>query len=619
MSKRDTVHRYLSAFWTGVNGVRKVLHLLLLLFIFGIFFGALSATAPGLPGEAALVIRPVGVLVEQLEGDPYDRALAGLFGDDDPQTLVQDIVDGLEYAKDDSRIKAAVLDLRGLRGGGFAKLRRIGVALDDFRSSGKRVIANADYYSQQAYYLASHADEIYMHPHGVVFLPGFSVYQHYFKGAIDKLRIDWNIFRVGTHKSFVEPYMRTDMSDEDRDSTTRLLDQLWQGYKGKIAEARGLDVAVIDDFSMNLLEKARSERGDVGVVALDSGLIDGLLTRAEVDRKITEYVGNDAETPDSYRAVGLHDFLRQVRLLKGDKSARRNVAIVVASGEILNGTQPPGLIGGDSTAKLLRRARHDDSVQAVVLRVDSPGGSTFASAVILDEIEELKKAGKPVVASMSSVAASGGYWISMAADRIFANSETITGSIGVFGMFPTFQRSLAAIGITTDGVGTTPWAGQLRPDRAMSDDARALFQIVIDKGYDDFISKVSEHRNLDKVEVDRIGQGQVWTGADALEFGLIDEIGDLDDAVRAAAGLAELDVDNFGQKLIEKELTPGEQLAVDLLGTAKSFGVDPKVLVGRPAASIQRIAGLVENTLSSVLRFNDPSGIYSHCFCAFEN
>jgi protease-4 len=617
MSKRSIVARVLSAVWTGANGVRKFLHLLVLLFIFSIVLGALSSTAPRLPSEAALVIQPAGALVEQLEGDPYDRAIAGLFGEEDPQTLVQDIIDGLEYARDDSRVKAVVLDLRSLRGGGLSKLQRIGIALDDFRTSGKPVIANADFYSQQAYYIASHADEVYMHPEGILLLPGFAVYQNYFKEAIDKLRIDWNIFRVGTHKSFVEPYMRTDMSEEDRTSTTRLLDQLWAYYRNEVAAARGLDVDIIDEFTLNFLENVKKENGDAAAVALRYGLVDGLMTRAAVNSKIVEYVGADRKNPDSYRAIGLDEFLVQTRLLMGDKARKKNVGVVVASGEILTGEQPPGLVGGESTARLLRRAKNDDSVKAVVLRVDSPGGSTFASELIFNEIEALQEAGKPVVASMGSVAASGGYWISMSADRIYANSATLTGSIGIFGMFPTFQRSLAALGITTDGVGTTPWAGQFRLDRQMSEDAKALFQTIVQKGYDDFISKVSRHRELDRDEVDRIGQGQVWTGEDALAFGLVDEIGDIDEAIAAAAELASLETDAYGQKLIEKELSPGEQLAVDLLGAVESIGIDPELFVRKPTATVQRLGNIL-NSLTPLMRFNDPKGIYSHCFCAFD-
>ncbi len=617
MSKRAILTRILSLVWTGVNGVRKVLHLLVLLFIFSIVFGAISSTAPRLPSEAALLIRPTGTLVEQLEGNPYDRAIAGLLGDEKPQTLVQDIIDGLEYAEDDSRIKAVVLDLRALGGGGLSKLQRIGIALDDFRASGKPVIASADFYSQQAYYIASHADEVYMHPDGLLFLPGFAVYRNYFKDAIDKLKIDWNIFKVGTHKSFVEPYMRTDMSDEDRSAMTRLLDQLWDHYKEEVATARGLDVGVLDDFTVNFFDNVQTDNGDVAAVALRLGLVDGLVTRSEFNTKIVEYVGSDDDNSDNFRVIHLDEFLSQTRLLNGDKSESENVAIVVASGEILGGDQPPGIVGGESTARLLRRARNDDSVKAVVLRVDSPGGSAFASEVIRNEVEALQEAGKPVVASMSSVAASGGYWISMAADRIYANTATITGSIGIFGMFPTFQRSLATLGITTDGVGTTAWAGQLRPDRAMSDEAKALFQTIIEKGYDDFISKVSTHRELEKAEVDRIGQGQVWTGMDALAFGLIDGIGDLDQAIITAAELAELEEGAYGQKLIEKELSPGEQLAIDFLATVKHIGVDPNVFIRRPSASMQKIGNIL-NALSPLMRFNDPKGVYSHCFCVFE-
>ncbi len=609
--------KVLSVVWTGANGVRKVLHLLVLLFIFSILINALSSTAPRLPGEGALLIQPHGALVEQLEGDPYDRAIAGLLGDEDPQTLVQDIVDGLVFGRDDSRVKAVVLDLRGLRGGGLSKLQRIGAALDDFRTSGKPVIASADFYTHQAYYLASHADEIYMHPEGLLILSGFAAYRNYFKDAIDKLKIDWNIFRVGTHKSFVEPFMRMDMSEEDRSATSRLLDQLWSNYKAEVAAARALDVNVLDDFTVNLLENTRREGGDVAAVALRAGLVDGLMTRAAVDAKIADYAGSDPDNPDSYRTIGLDDFLAQHRLLMGDKSGKENIAIIVASGEILTGDQPPGLVGGNSTAKLLRRARNDDSVKAVVLRVDSPGGSAFASEVIRNEIEALQDSGKPVVASMGSVAASGGYWISMAADKIYANPATITGSIGIFGMFPTFQRSLAVLGIATDGVGTTPWSGQLRPDRAMSDDAKALFQTIIDNGYDDFISKVSTHRDIEKAEVDRIGQGQVWTGTDALEIGLVDEIGNLDEAIAAAADLADLDAGNYGQKVIEKKLSPGEQLAVDFLGTAKRIGIDPKTFILKPVPSMQHLAKIV-NALSPLMRFNDPKGVYSYCFCAFE-
>lgn len=617
MSKRNALARFFGAVWTGVDGVRKVLHLLLLLFIFSIVIGALSVTAPKLPKQAALVIHPVGDLVEQLEGNPFDRAIAEMLDDARPQTLVQDIVDGLHFAKDDPRIKAVVFYLDDLGSAGLAKLQRIGAAMDEFRASGKPVIATADSYGQGAYYLASRADEVYMNPEGLLLFRGYGVYLNYFKDAIDKLKIDWNVFKVGTYKSAVEPFTRNDMSDADQESMTRLVNQLWAYFRSDIQDARELGPDTINDLAANMVEHTRAEDGSMSGVALKLDLVDELLTREEVRKRIAEYAGADPDNVDLYNAAPLADYLAQMQLIRGEAGANENVAIIVAAGEILDGEQPPGTIGGDSTARLLRQAKLDETVKAVVLRVDSPGGSAFASEVIRNEIISLREAGKPVVASMASVAASGGYWISMAADRIYASPSTITGSIGIFGMFPTFQRSLGSLGISTDGIGTTKWAGQLRVDRAMSDDAKELFQVVIDDGYDDFISRVAFHRDMEKTAVDKVAQGQVWTGAEALEFGLIDELGNLDDAIAAAAELAGLQPEEYGRKYFEKELTPAEQLALQLLGSARSVGLDAKSLFGQ-RSSVERIADAMLETLSPLLRFNDPKGMYAHCFCVFE-
>jgi len=615
MSIRKAIGRLFSVLWTGVDTLRKILHLLILLVIFSVVIGAMSASGPLVPKKAALVIRPIGNIVEQLEGDPYDRALAELMDEADTQTLVQDIVDGLNYAQDDDRIAAVFLDLSAIPGGGLSKLQRIGVAIDEFRSADKVVIANADFYGQGSYYLASHADEIYMHPDGLLLLRGFGIYQNYFKQAIDNLKVDWNVFRVGTHKSITEPYTANSMSDPVRESMASLLDQLWGLYKQDIQNARGIDENTIDDLLDNLIENTKSQDGELAELAVDHGFVDELLTRDEVRERIIDVVGADSDNENTYAATELGDYLDQMRLLKGDGVADENVAIIIASGEIQNGTKPAGTIGGDSTARLLRKARNDDSVKAVVLRVDSPGGSTFASEVIRNEVDEIKAAGKPVVVSMSSLAASGGYWISMTADRIYATPYTITGSIGVLGMFPTFQRSLDTLGITTDGVGTTLWAGEFRGDRAMSEDAKALFQLVINKTYDKFISNVATHRGIDKEEVDGIAQGQVWTGNEALENGLIDEIGNIDEAIAAAAELAELD--EYGEKYFEKELSPGEQMIVDLFGSAKQVGFNVGTFTSRQSA-VERLAMIVDKTLAPLLQFNDPKGVYAHCFCTIE-
>lgn len=604
------------ALWAGVNGVRKVLHLLVLLFIFSIFVTAISSSTGTIPASAALVIRPAGSLVDQLAGDPFDRALAELVGDADAQTLVKDIVDGLAYAKDDDRISMVVLDLSAMPGGGLSKLQRVANAIDDFRLSGKMVIAKADYYGQGSYYLASHADEVTMHPDGILILSGFGAYLNFYKGALDKLKIDWNIFRVGTYKAAVEPYMRNDMSPEYRESLGAILDQLWSRYLADVEAARELEEGTVAELLDDLVENVRATGGDLAQVAVDAGLIDKLMTREEFRERVIEIAGTNGDDED-YPSASLDDYLQQMRLLHGEKPAEENVAIVVAAGEILNGSQPPGTIGGDSTANLLREARKDDSVKAVVFRVDSPGGSAFASEVILNEIEAIKAAGKPVVVSMSSVAASGGYWVSMAADRIYASPYTITGSIGIFGMFPTFQRSLETLGITTDGIGTTMWAGELRPDREMSQEMRDLFQISIDKGYDDFISGVAMYRGLSKDVVDGLAQGRIWTADDALENGLIDGLGGIDAAILAAAELANLAADEFGSKYFEQELEPGEQLLLDLMTGAKSFGLTVDSFVrSRPA--VERAADILDDVLAPLVRFNDPRGIYSHCFCVIE-
>ena len=617
MTRKNPLVRLFSAVWSGADGLRKVLHLVLLLFLFLGFFGAMSGAPPGLPKKAALVIQPVGFLVEQYDGDPLDRALAELAGDGKPQTLLQDIVDALEYAREDDRIEVVYLNLSGLFGSGLSKLQHIAAAIEAFKTSGKPVIASADFLSQQGYYLAAHADEVYLHPDGVLIMRGFGRFQNYFRDAIELLRIDWNVFRVGTHKSFVEPYTRMDMSDEDRETTARLIDQLWTLYQLDIETARGLEDGAIAAFADNFLEYVRAAGGDIATAAKEHGLVDDLLTRTEVRSLLIELVGEDPEHPDTFSAAGMYDYLAQMRLLSGGKAGAENVAVIVAAGEILFGTQPPGRIGGDSTAALLRQARNDESVKAVVLRVDSPGGSSFASEIITDEIKALRAKGIPVVASMSSVAASGGYAISMNADRIFASPSTITGSIGIFGMFPTYQRTLDAIGIATDGVGSTPWSGELRPDRQMSEHAKQLFQLVINDGYDDFISDVAASREMEKSDVDLIGQGQVWTGIDALNNGLIDELGNLDDAIAAAAELAGLDEDEFGIKNIDHEMSAVEQLFVDLLSIGVRTGVDVSVWLDRPLA-VEEIARQVSEKTDTLLRFNDPKGVYSHCLCDIQ-
>lgn len=618
MSKGNIVFRFIGAIWRGLMGLRKVLHLFLLLFIFLIIFAALSGGTPQLmPQKAALVVQPAGALVEQYSGDPYERAIAELMGDSQLQTLVQDVVDALDKAKHDDRITAVHLELSALGSSGLDKLHRIAAAIDSFRESGKPVVATADFLTQQGYYLAARADELYLNPDGVVFLQGYGSYRTYYKDAIDLLRIDWNVFRVGTYKSAYEPYTRMDMSPEDRESRAHLLDSLWGSYQTDVVEARGLPEGAVADYADNLVAHTQAAGGDMAVMARDRGLVDELLGRTDIRNLMIEHVGPADDDETTYAAVSMWDYLSHARLRSADKANSQNVAVIVASGEILDGIQPPGSIGGDSTAALLKRALEDDSIKSVVLRVDSGGGSAFASEIIAEEVRALQAAGKPVVASMGSVAASGGYWISMDADLIFASPTTITGSIGVLGMFPTFQRSLATIGIGTDGVGTTPWSGEFRPDREMSEDTKQLIQMLIDDSYRDFVQGVAQGRELEEAYIDGIGQGQVWTGVEALENGLVDELGGLDEAIAAAAGLVGMNEGDYGQKLIEKEMSPTEQLLLDMLTTFARVGLDPAVFADRPQP-LEIFANRLQAMLASVARFNDPMGVYSHCFCEVE-
>ncbi len=617
MSSSNFIVRLVSSIWSGVDGVRKILHLLLLLVLFLAFFGAISGAPQIMPQRAALVIQPVGALVDQLDGDPYDRALAELLGDGPTQTLVQDVIDALAYAKTDDRVTAVHLEMSALAGGGLSKLRRIGTAIEDFRTSGKPVVASADFFSQASYHLAAHADEIYLHPEGMVFMRGYGGYRSYYKEAIDTLRLDWNVFRVGTHKSFVEPYTRMNMSPQDRESTTRLIDQFWTMYQQDVEAARGLDAGTVDDFAQNLVAHVTAAGGDIAVAARELGLVDELAGRAELRAVLKSYAGEEDGDSSMYSAVYLDDYLGQMNLLHDNDVQDENVAIVVAVGTILDGSQSSGTIGGDSTAALLRRALSDDSVKAVVLRIDSPGGSVFASEVIAHEVQALQAAGKPVVASMGSVAASGGYWIAVVTDKVIASPATVTGSIGVFGMFPTYQRTLEAVGVATDGVGSTPWVGQLRPDREMSASMKELFQLVINDTYDDFISGVADSRAMDKQAVDSVAQGQVWTGVDALENGLVDELGTFEDAVSAAADLASLAEGDYGQKFIETRMSPTEQMVLDFFALSKRAGVDISSLTRGPGA-LESFANRLQELLAGLSQFNDPKGVYSHCFCEIE-
>ena len=438
----STIGHLFGLLWKGLDGLRKVLHLIVLLVLFMLILATLTPELPMVPATAALVVQPEGRLVEQLEGGPLDRAIGEATGDGIPQTLVHDLVRAIDLATEDDRIQALVLRSETLAGGGLSKLQYLGEAISRFRESGKKVIAYGDYYSQDQYYLAAHADEIYLHPYGLVYLDGYERFRTYYKEAIDKLSIDWHVFSVGDFKSFAEPYSRGDMSEYDKEASRAYLEDLWRAYRSDVIAARDLDSGTLSGYADGFVSALKQAEGDLAAVAQAAGLVDELWTSDQLRSRMRELVGSDEDDDSGYRQVDASTYLAAVDGPAGKSADGPSVAVIVASGGITEGNQPPGIIGSDTIVEMIHQARDDEDVAAVVLRVDSGGGSRFASEVIRRELELLRQSGKPVVVSMSSVAASGGYWIALAGDRIFANPTTLTGSIGIVAMIPSFDRSL---------------------------------------------------------------------------------------------------------------------------------------------------------------------------------
>jgi protease IV len=558
----------LKGIWFALDGLRKVLHLILLLVLFGLLLLAGQTELPFIPARAALVLSPDGYLVEELSGDPLERAFSRASGELRGETRLRDLVDVVDEARDDDRIQALVLDLDGLAGAGLPMLQDLAQSVRWFRESGKKVYAYGESYSQRQYFLAAQADEVYLDPMGYILLEGFGYFRTYFRGTLDKLAVDVNVFKAGSHKSAPDEWTRTGMSDEDRENAGVWLGALWDAYKADVGAARKLDPGLIQAYADEAAEGVRATGGDLAQYALARGLVDALKTRHEFEEIVAGTVGrdDDAEDEEGFSAVDWQGYLPYVRAEREMREfGDRTVAVVVASGEILDGEHAPGLVGGDSLAKVLRSAREDDDLAAVVLRIDSPGGSIMASEVIRREVDALKAAGKPVVASMSTVAASGGYYIAMDADRIYAAPTTVTGSIGVFAVIPTFQDTLGKFGVTNDGFGTTRLSGQLDLAREMGPEAREILQASVEHHYRYFVGRVAEARKRRPEEIAGIAEGRVWTGADAKAAGLVDELGGIDEAIAKAAELAGLE-EGYDVRWMEQEMSWRDSLLMRLRG-----------------------------------------------------
>lgn len=561
--------RFFSGLWQIITATKNAVgNLFFLAIIAFILFAIFSDNGETLQSDTALVISPSGVVVEQKQiVDPIAGFLSG-YETEETETALRDIIEAIDQARTDDRISALVLDLDRMQAG-LSKLEDIASSISRFKTSGKPVLAFGKSYSQSQYYLASMADETYLDASsfpvfGGVFLPGLGTYPLYFSSALEKLNIQYNVYKVGTFKSAVEPFTRDSMSEEAKLANRDWLDALWRNYRDHITEHRQISPSSFDRYTNTYDELLTEQQGNGNELALSQGLIDGLLSVPDWRKRMAELTTTDG---DSYRQI---DFRRYLALTRPPipvvNPTTNKVAVVTASGTILNGHQPPGDIGSRTAVEMIRQAKTDTSVKALVLRVDSPGGSATAAEEIRQEILQVQAEGKPVVVSMGSYAASGGYWIAAPANKIFANKNTLTGSIGTFLTFPTLKNAANQLGVYSDGVGTTTLSGALNPLADVPDSLDNILRVSIKHTYSKFINLVADGRDITAEQADTLAQGRVWAANRALEHGLIDAIGSLDDAIDSAALLA--DVGQYDVLYIEQPLSPRERIMQQILNSS---------------------------------------------------
>ena len=573
-----------------------IVGLLLLAFVAAVVVG--GTRDADVPDGTTLVVAPKGAIVEQTRPPNPFPGLLGSGGG--PQVAAADLLRGIEHASSDDRVALLALDLTNLSYVSGAHVEALGEAIRAFQETGKKVVASSNYFTQGQYYLASFADAVYLHPFGQILLPGYGLYRDYYSGLLEKLKVNVHVFRVGTYKAAVEPFTRPDMSPAAREANLELVNDLWESAVNGIAENRNMTPEAVRRYADEYDVLLAAAGGDAARAALEHGLVDELLT----PEALRELLASELEVGDveDLERTGLSKYL----LATGPepRPSGDRIAVIVAEGPIQMGEQPRGMIGGVSTARLIKRAREDDAVKAVVLRVDSPGGSAFASEMIRQELELAQVAGKPVVASMGGVAASGGYWVSSTADEIWASPTTITGSIGVFSMVPSLEESFSAVGVTRDGVGSTDLSDSYDFFSGVTDRMGNILQATVDHTYERFLNLVARGRDMSVEDVDAIGQGRVWSGRRALELGLVDGLGNLDRAVEAAAALAELD--DFSVQVFEKELSTGERL---LQRFADDIGFANSAAGTALTPWLRRVLSGVEE----LQILNDPGHVYAIC------
>ncbi|KFI06609.1 signal peptide peptidase SppA [Massilia sp. BSC265] len=609
----SALRRAFGMLWHAVDVSRRTfMNLLFLLFVILVVMITTSGGVKPIGEKTALVLELKGDLVEQYQSSFQDTVLDSVGGDSKRSVRLRDLLRVLDTASKDKNIGTVVLLLDQMDGGGLAQLREIGAAIDRVKASGKRVVAWGGTYDQKRYLVASHADEVYVHPMGMVLIEGFGGRRNYYRDALDKLGVTVNLIKVGTYKSFAEPYIANGPSEAAQEADAFLYSALWQDYTAQVEKNRKLPAGSVARWVETLPQQMEAAGGSAARVALGAKLVDGLKTRDEI-RDMLAKRGAWDERIKSFRQVGYQDYLaRHEPRPFGDA-----VGVITASGNITEGTSGPGVVGGITVANLIRQAREDEQVKAVVLRVDSPGGSAYGSELIRRELELTRAAGKPVVVSMGSVAASGGYWISMAADEVIADPATITGSIGVFTILPTAEKVSDKLGIHTGGYTTTWLADAYNPLRPIDPRFSSLVQSSINHVYSEFTTKAAQARKTTAAKIDEVGQGRVWTGAQAKERGLVDRLGGYRDALASAAKRAKLGED-YRVAYIERPVSRIERF-LNMMGasTAQAVNIQVKlglmeeVLPGGPVAQVAQDMAF----LKEVADGRKPFAAVTHCMC----
>ena len=608
-TKPGLLRRIFGGAWRTLNFTRQLVLNLIFLIIVAVVLGAVFASRPTLKPDTALVIAPTGQIVEQYSTDAATRALSAAMGSPVHEVQLRDLLAAIEHATDDARIKHIVFIPDEISGVGLATAREIGAALQRFRAAGKQVFTFSRGMSQGHYAIAMYSDEIVLDPEGMLLLEGLASYRNYYKDALDKLGINIHLIKVGAYKSAAEPYVLNAASDEARESALYWMDGLWTDYLDQVAAARDLDAATLRTQIASYDTLVAAHGGDLAQLALDQGLVDRIAPLDELRHKLRD-IG--AAQDDTFRQVSMEEYLG-LTAPRAALPGSDQVGVVVAQGTIVPGDQSQGTVGGESTAALLRAARNNEHIKALVLRVDSPGGDVGASEQIRREIELTQAAGKPVIVSMGDVAASGGYWISMNAQRILAQPNTITGSIGIFGMFPTIPEAMDKIGVHVDGVGTTPLAGAFDPRRELSPQVESILVSVIGRGYEQFINRVAEARGQTPGQIDKVAQGRVWSGEQALQRGLVDELGGLHEAIALAAQEAGLGTD-FRTEYVERQPSTWERVMQGMSRNALASlaTVAPPFAGLMPEHELRQLQAL-RQTLSA-----QRPVAYAHCFCGIQ-